>query len=152
MPTWALRRHFIRPPFWPDFDPGRGLKTAMFVFSAMRQGTMPIRTAPRFCVRGCGRFERSLCGCRDPSISMFWTVSMFLTHKHCLGETEHMSSAETKQLSAVETGQMSAAETIQMSAVETRQMTLYSIMLCRISRHPSCLNNRHQSFLSSRHL
>ena len=28
---------------------------------------MPIRIIPRFCARGCGRFEKLLYGCRNPS-------------------------------------------------------------------------------------
>ena len=27
---------------------------------------MPIRIVPRFCARGCGRFEKLLYGCRNP--------------------------------------------------------------------------------------
>ena len=78
---------------------------------------MPIRTAPRFCLGGCGRFGsyctvveiRHDCMCR--------ALGLFLTHKQCV--------VETGQMSAVETGQMSAAETGQMSAAETRQMLKY---------------------------
>ena len=83
---------------------------------------MPIRTAPRFCLWGCGRFEKLLHGCRDPSRLHVSDPGLFLTHKQCDVEAGQMSSAETGQMSAVETGQMSAAETGQMSAVETRQM------------------------------
>ena len=83
---------------------------------------MPIRTAPRFCLGGCGRFEKLLYGCRDPSrlhVSGPWPVSDTQT---MFVETGQMSSAETGQMSAVETGQMSAVETTQMSSAETRQM------------------------------
>ena len=77
---------------------------------------MPIRTAPRFCLGGCGRFDELLYRYRDPSrldVLGPWLVS----DTQCVVETGRMCSAET--------GQMSAAETGQMSAVETRQM--YSI-------------------------
>ena len=100
---------------------GPGPKIAILVSAVTRQTAMPIRTAPRFCLGGCGRFEKLLYGCRDPSrlhVSDPWPVSD--THKQCVVETGQMSSAETGQMSAVETGQMSAAETGQMSAVETR--------------------------------
>ena len=40
----------------------------MFDFSATRQTAMPIRIVPRFCARGCGRFEKLLYGCRNPSL------------------------------------------------------------------------------------
>ena len=46
---------------------------------------MPIRIVPQFCARGCGRFEKLLYGCRNPSrwekhdvvakISMLWLMS-----------------------------------------------------------------------------
>ena len=49
-------------------------------------------------------------------------LSMFLTHKQCVVETEEMSVVETEEMSAVETGQMSAVEARQMSSAETRQM------------------------------
>ena len=49
-----------------------------FSFSVTRQTAMPIRTAPRFCLGGYGRFEKLLYGCRDPSrlhVSGPWPVS-----------------------------------------------------------------------------
>ena len=79
---------------------------------------MPIRTAPRPCLGGCGRFETLLYGCRDPSLSMCRALGLFLTHKQCVVETGQMSSAETGQMSAVKTGQMSAVATRQMSSAE----------------------------------
>ena len=42
-------------------------KIAIFGFSVTRQTAMPIRIVPRFCARGCGRFEKLLYGCRNPS-------------------------------------------------------------------------------------
>ena len=53
-------------------------KIAILGFSVTRQTAMPIRTAPRFCLWGCGRFEMLLYGCRDPSrlhVSGPWRVS-----------------------------------------------------------------------------
>ena len=85
---------------------------------------MPIRTAPRFCLGGYGRFDKLLYGCQDLSrlhVSGPWPGSD--THKQCDAKTGQMSAAETGQMSAVETGQMSAVETGQMSAVETKQMS-----------------------------
>ena len=64
---------------------------------------MPIRTAPRFCLGGRGRFDKLLYGCRDPSLSMCRALGLFLTSKQCVVETGQMSSAETGQMSAVET-------------------------------------------------
>ena len=49
-------------------------------------------------------------------------LSMFLTHKQGVVETEEMSGVEPDQISAVETDQMSAVETRQMSSAGTRQM------------------------------
>ena len=51
-----------------------------FGFSVTRQTAMPIRTAPRFCLGGCGRFEKLLYGCRDPS----HTKKVMLRQDRCL--------------------------------------------------------------------
>ena len=80
-----------------------------FVFSVTRETAMPIRTAPRFCLGVCGRFEKLLYGCRDPSRlheSGPWPIS----DRQCDVETGQMSSVETGLMSAVETGQMSAVD------------------------------------------
>ena len=100
---------------------------------------MPIRTAPRFCLGGCGRFEKLLYGCRDPSLSMCRALGLFLTYKQCVVEMGQMSSAETGQMSAVETGQMSAVETRQMSSAETRQMSTGKTGRCPVSPFYICL-------------
>ena len=69
---------------FPDFGPCplsdilTPLPFYFFGFSVTRQTAMPIRTAPRFCLGGCGRFEKLLYGCRDPSrlhVSGPWPVS-----------------------------------------------------------------------------
>ena len=97
---------------------------------------MHIRTAPRFCLGGCGRFEKLLYGCRDPSrLHVSGPRPVSGTHKQCDVETGQVSSAETGQMFAFETGLISAAETGQMSAVETRQM--YSIKTCLLYTSPS---------------
>ena len=67
--------------------------------SVTRQAAMPIRTAPRFCLGVCGRFEKLLYGCRDPSLSMCRALGLFLTHQQCSVESGLMSSAETGQMS-----------------------------------------------------
>ena len=51
----------------PPGGGGRPTQIAIFAFSATRQTAMPIRIVPRFCARGCGRFEKLLYGCRNPS-------------------------------------------------------------------------------------
>ena len=59
-----------RRPIWEGVTPGGGgrpTQIAIFAFSATRQTAMPIRIVPRFCARGCGRFEKLLYGCRNPS-------------------------------------------------------------------------------------
>ena len=38
-----------------------------FGFIVTRQTAMPIQIVPRFCARGCGRFEKLLYGCQNPS-------------------------------------------------------------------------------------
>ena len=69
---------------FPDFGPCplsdilTPLPFYFFRFSVTRQTAMPIRTAPRFCLGGRGRFEKLLYGCRDPSrlhVSDPWLVS-----------------------------------------------------------------------------
>ena len=55
---------------WEGVTPGGGgrpTQIAIFAFSATRQTAMPIRIVPRFCARGCGRFEKLLYGCQNPS-------------------------------------------------------------------------------------
>ena len=100
-----------------------------FGFSVTRQTAMPIRTAPRFCLGGCGRFEKLLYGCRDPwRLHVSGALGLFLTHKQCDVETGQMSAAETGQMSAFETRQISAAETGQMSvSVSYTHLTLPTI-------------------------
>ena len=93
---------------------------------------MPIRTAPRFCLGGCGRLKSYCTVVEIRRDCMCWALGLFLTHKQCDVETGQMSSAETGQMSAVETGQMSAAATGQMSAVEAvsyTHLTLPTILL-----------------------
>ena len=113
---------------------------------------LPIRTAPRFCLEVCGRFDKSLYGWQDLSLSICRALGLFLTHKQCDVETGQMSSAETGQMFAVETGQMSAAETRpclnkrRLSCLNSRHLS------CLSSRHLSCLSRRHLSCLSRRHL
>ena len=72
------------PTTFPDFGPCplpdilTPLPFYFFGFSVTRQTAMSIRTAPRFCLGGCGRFEKLLYGCRDPSrlhVSDPWPVS-----------------------------------------------------------------------------
>ena len=72
------------PTTFPDFGPCplpdilTPLPFYFFQFSLTRQRAMPIRTAPRFCLGVCGRFEKLLYGCRDPSrfhVSGLWLVS-----------------------------------------------------------------------------
>ena len=81
---------------------------------------MPIRTAPRFCLGGCGQSYCTVVKIRRDY--MCRALGLFLTHKQCLVETGQMSSVETGQTSAVETGQISAVETRQMYSDETRQV------------------------------
>ena len=38
-----------------------------FGFIVTRQTAMPIQIVPRFCARGCGRFEKLLYGCPNPA-------------------------------------------------------------------------------------
>ena len=66
-----------------------------FGFSAIRHGTMPIGTAPRFWTWGCHRFEKLPYGCRDMAISMCLAPNMFLRHRESVVEIEHISSVET---------------------------------------------------------
>ena len=72
------------PTASPNFDPCPLPETLtplpfyFFGFSVTRQTAMPIRTAPRFCLGGCGWFEKLLYGCRDPSrlhVSGPWPIS-----------------------------------------------------------------------------
>ena len=60
---------------------------------------MLIRTAPRFWIWGCHRFEKLPDGCRDMAISRCLAPNMFLRHTESVVETEQMSSAETSVLS-----------------------------------------------------
>ena len=88
------------PATFPDMGPCplsdilTPLPFDLFGFLVTRQTAMPIRTAPRFCLGGCGRFENLLYGCRDPSLSMCRALGLFLTHKQCVVETGHLGQQE----------------------------------------------------------
>ena len=107
---------------------------------------MSIRTAPRFCLGGCGRFEKLLYGCGDPSrlhVSGPWPVS---DTQRCVVETGQMPSAETGHMSAVATGQMSAVKTGQMSGQD--RCLLLRKDRCLLLREDRCLLLRQGSALS----
>ena len=89
---------------------------------------MPIRTAPRFWIWGCQRFEKLPYGCRNLAILMCRGLGIFLTQTESFVETEQMSSVETGQMAAVETGQMSAAETSVLSQQNTSVLSQEQIL------------------------
>ena len=97
------------PTTFPNFGPCplsdilTPLPFLFFGFSVTRQTAMPIRTAPRFCLGGCGWFEKLLYGCRDPSLSMCRALGLFLTHRQCVVETGQMSSVSTQDICPVST-------------------------------------------------